>query len=208
MSRTSQRGRANARLGRNLGLFAVAMFGFGFALWPLYNVLCEITGLNGKTGRLEQPAAAESPVDRSRLVTVEFTGHASTGLPWEFVPRVKKLDVHPGEVMEVMYYARNLADEPVTGQAVPSVAPGRAAAHFNKIECFCFTQQQLKPGEGREMPVRFVVDAKLPREVHTITLNYAFFNLDKTQARRYGGEALAQGAAHGDHQAHPATPGG
>jgi len=192
---------ANRRLGLKLGVTAVLMFGFGFALVPLYDVFCEIAGLNGKTGRVEAEAVASTRVDNSRRVTVEFTGNAAHGLPWEFRPLVHKLDVHPGETLVVNYYVRNTTNETITGQAVPSVAPGRAAAYFKKIECFCFSNQTLAPGEAREMPVRFVVMPELAKEVETITLSYAFFNTDKAQAKRFGGDAVEDAHAHHQHGA-------
>ncbi len=176
----------NKRLVQKLAVVALAMFGFGFAMVPLYDVFCEITGINGKTGRVDAQAAAASKVDKSRTVTVEFTGHTSSGLPWEFKPLRKKIDVHPGQTVVVKYYARNMSDEAIIGQAVPSVTPGQAAEHFNKVECFCFSQQKLAPGEVKEMPVQFVVNPGLPRGVRTITLSYAFFNMDKASAKKYG----------------------
>lgn len=204
MSKASSARRTNARLAAKLALVAVAMFGFGYALTPLYNLFCEIAGINGKVGRAPADIVAAAQVDQSRVVTVEFTGHAASGLPWEFRPMTKKLQVHPGEAVVTSYYARNTASEPITGQAVPSVTPGRAAPHFKKIECFCFTEQKLAPGEAREMPVRFIVTPGLSPEVHTITLSYAFFNIDKTSARRYGSDA----APPDHHQMHvPATAG-
>lgn len=193
--------RANRRLAVKLGIVTLAMFGFGYALAPMYDLMCQAFGLNGKTGRTEARAAAVTPVDMSRTVTVEFTGLATTGLPWEFKPMTRKLDVHPGETREVKYWVRNTSNETITGQAVPSVAPGLTAAHFKKIECFCFSRQTLQPGEAREMPVRFVVEPGLDRGVQTITLSYTFFNTDKAQAKRYGGEALAQ-SGHDDHAHH------
>jgi len=188
---------ANKRVLRRSVLVVVIMFAFGFALAPFYDAICRTLGIGGKTGTMDEPAAAA--VDKSRTVTVELTGHAMSGLPWEFRPLVKKIDVHPGQPMTVSYYVRNPTAEKIVGQAVPSVTPSLAAAHFNKIECFCFTQQPLGPGESREMPVRFVVDRDLPPEVRTLTLSYGFFNIDKAQAKRFGGEALSatSHAAHG-----------
>lgn len=176
---------------------AVAMFAFGYALVPLYNLACEAMGLNGKTGRIDVVAAPVA-TDPKRTVTVEFTGSMSTGLPWEFRPLTKRIEVHPGEMITVNYLVRNVTAETLTGQAVPSVAPSRAAPYFKKIECFCFTQQQLKAGESREMPVRFTVMPDLAPEVQTITLSYAFFNVDKASAAKYGGEAKTghRGASH------------
>lgn len=200
--------KANRRLVVKLGIVTLAMFGFGYALAPMYDLMCQAFGLNGKTGRVEAPVAAAKSVDTSRTVTVEFTGLATTGLPWEFKPMTRKLEVHPGATQEIKYWVRNIGNETITGQAVPSVAPGVTAAHFKKIECFCFTQQTLRPGEAREMPVRFVVDSALDKNVQTITLSYTFFNIDKVQAKRYGGEALAQ-SGHDDHAQHRpvSTPG-
>ena len=200
---------ANRRLALKLAGVTLAMFAFGYALSPMYDVMCRALGLNGKTGRTDAQTVAAQPVDMSRTVTVEFTGLATSGLPWEFKPLTKKMDLHPGETHEVKYLVRNLAREEITGQAIPSVTPGESAPHFKKIECFCFTRQTLKPGETREMPVRFVVDAGLDQDVHTITLSYSFFNTDKISAQKYGGAALAQGEDHAAHQRHaPAATGG
>lgn len=194
---------ANKRTLVKLSLVAVAMFGFGYALIPLYDLLCDITGINGKTGRTDAVAAAKADVDTSRWVTVEFTGQSTSGLPWEFKPMQHKMKVHPGETVVAMYYARNTSNEVITGQAIPSVVPNRAAPHFKKTECFCFTQQTLQPGESKEMPVRFVVNAKLPQMVETITLSYAFFNTDKVSAKKYGGASLADSDdGHHDHSQH------
>ncbi len=180
--------RSHSRLVTKLVLLTLAMFGFGFALAPLYNLFCEVTGLNGKVGRAEGQKVAALKVVKERSVTVEFTGHASTGLPWEFHSLQKRVVVHPGEPTVVRYYVRNRAHEAIVGQAIPSVSPGRAAMHFKKIECFCFTQQKLAPGEEREMPVQFVINPELAPEVEVITLSYTFFNTDKTLAQKYGGE--------------------
>ena len=143
-----ERASANSKVVKRLSIAAVAMFGFGFALVPLYDVFCEVTGLNGKTGRIEQEEALGQTVDEDREVTVEFLATVHSDLPWEFKPMVRKVRVHPGEVTEINYFARNNTGEVVTGQAVPSVAPGQAAKYFSKTECFCFTRQALGPGEG------------------------------------------------------------
>jgi cytochrome c oxidase assembly protein subunit 11 len=171
----SQRSHANRRVVRRLAVVVLAMFGFGFALVPLYDVFCEVTGLNGKTGRIELEKALSEKVDTDRTVTVEFLATVNSELPWEFRPVVKKIKVHPGAVIAVKYYARNLTGNPVTGQAVPSLAPGLAARYFNKTECFCFTQQTLGPREARDMPLRFVVDPDLPAEIKTLSLSYTFY---------------------------------
>lgn len=188
--------RANKRLIGVLATVAVLMFGFGYVLVPLYDLLCEVTGLNGKTGKTDIVAAEDQQQDVTRLVTVEFTGHTDTGLPWEFRALQKKMQVTPGKLMVAKYYARNTSNETITGQAVPSVAPNRAASHFKKVECFCFSKQTLKPGEAKEMTIRFIVDSRLAKEVDTITLSYAFFNTDKVSARKYGGKAMTVSRDH------------
>ena len=152
--KAGDREQANQRVVKRLGIAALLMFGFGFAMVPLYDVFCDITGLNGKTGRMEQEEALSQTVDEDRLVTVEFLATVHSDLPWEFKPMVRKIKVHPGEITEVNYYARNKTDDLVAGQAVPSLAPGLAAKYFNKTECFCFTRQALGPGEAKAMPDR------------------------------------------------------
>ena len=174
----SERATANKRVVRRLLLATVAMFGFGFALVPLYDVFCDITGINGKTGRIEAEAALSQQVDRERTVTVEFLSSVRSDLAWDFKPAVKRVRVHPGEVTEVHYVARNRTGETVAGQAVPSLAPGLAAKYFNKTECFCFTRQTLGPNEEKLMPLRFVVDPELPEEIGTVSLSYTFFEAE------------------------------
>jgi cytochrome c oxidase assembly protein subunit 11 len=171
----NERQQANRRVVKRLGISAVLMFGFGFAMVPLYDVFCDITGINGKTGRIEQEAALSQEVDEDRLVTVEFLAIVNSKLPWEFRPMIRRIKVHPGEVTEVNYFARNKTDKLIAGQAIPSLAPGLAAKYFNKTECFCFTRQTLQPGESKEMPLRFVVDPQLPEEIRTVSLSYTFF---------------------------------
>jgi cytochrome c oxidase assembly protein subunit 11 len=166
---------ANRRVVKRLAVVVVAMFGFGFALVPIYDVFCDITGINGKTGRIELEEALSQTVDAERMVTVEFLSSVNSDLPWDFKPTVKRVRVHPGEVTEVTYTARNLTGDPVAGQAVPSLAPGLAAKYFNKTECFCFTRQTLGPNEEKLMPLRFVVDPNLPEEIGTVSLSYTFY---------------------------------
>jgi cytochrome c oxidase assembly protein subunit 11 len=197
----------NRRTAFKLAVATLAMFGFGYALVPLYEVFCDITGLNGKTGVVEAKVAEAVPVDESRWVTVEFTGSVHQGMPWEFRPEQLRMRVRPGETAVAYYTARNRTNETIVGQAVPSVTPGRAGAHFKKIECFCFTQQTLKPGEERRMPVRFMVQPSLARDMRTVTLSYTFFNTDAQSARRFGGDAQdapQAGHEHHDHGAHHA----
>lgn len=181
-------GQANRRLATKLFLLTVAMFGFGYALVPLYGVFCELTGLNGITGRADTQAVQASQVDTSRWVTVEFTGQVMGSLPWEFRPLQAKVRVHPGGTAMVKYYARNMSNQTIVGQAVPSVAPNKAARHFKKVECFCFTEQELKGGESQEMPVTFLVERDLPKDVHTLTLSYAFYYQDKPKTAKAEGD--------------------
>lgn len=180
----------NSKLIRRLLLLVALAFVFAFALVPLYNVLCEATGFNGKTsgkgivrdgfavGGLKTDAVPAPAVDLSRTVRVEFTGTVMPGLPWDMRPLTISLDLHPGELQQVSYLVRNTSDREVTGQAVPSVSPGQAAQHFEKIECFCFSQQTLGPGEAREMPLAFIVKPAVDRNITHITLSYAFFSID------------------------------
>ncbi len=154
------------------------MFGFGFALVPLYDVFCELTGLNGKTG-VVQASALDGALDDSRLVTVEFTASVNSRLPWEFAPVNFRMKVHPGKVYEASFIAKNLGAVTKVGQAVPSVAPATASRYFDKTECFCFTEQRFESGEERELPLRFVVDTDLPSEIKTVTLTYTFFERDQ-----------------------------
>jgi len=156
-------------------MLTLAMFAFGFALVPLYDVFCDITGLNGKTGRVEA-VALDGQVDLTRDITVQFVTSVNGALQWEFDAQTPRMTVHPGGVYEAFFTARNIASTATVGQAVPSVSPNAAAAHFNKTECFCFTRQSFAAGESKLMPVRFVVDRDLPEQVHTITLSYTFFD--------------------------------
>ncbi len=160
-----------------LGVISIAMFGFGYALVPLYDVICEYTGLNGKTGVISLAEVANLAIDSSRLVTVEFDTNVNSRLPWEFTAEQRTMQVHPGQVYEAIFVARNLSDRSITGQAIPSVAPGKASLYLNKTECFCFLQQTLGPGETKRMPVRFVVDTEIPGKIHRVTLSYTFFSI-------------------------------
>lgn len=160
---------------KKLFVFAVAMFGFGYAMVPLYDVLCDITGINGKTGEISQSKAKAGDIDPDRLVTVEFDTNVNPALPWKFEAAEYKKAVNPGEISEAVFIVENESNEPVYGQAVPSVAPGEASLFFNKTECFCFTRQVLEPGERKEIVVRFVVGTELPEEISTMTLSYTFF---------------------------------
>ncbi len=166
---------ANRRLALKLLGLTGLMFGFGYALVPLYNVFCEVTGINGKTGELSAAEAAAMQPDLSREVTVEFVTSVSAGLPWQFSGPAKRVTVHPGVVTAVEFEILNNGGRDMVGQATPSVAPSTAARYFSKTECFCFTNQTLEAGVVKKMPVRFVVDPKLPADVQTVTLGYTFF---------------------------------
>lgn len=167
---------ANRVLLRKLAIVVVGMFGFGFALVPFYEKICEVTGIN-RGG--EQVLARNTQVDTSRLIRVELDANLNQNLPWKFVPLQRIVEVHPGQLVQVEYEAINNSDAPVTGQAIPSYGPALAAQYFKKIECFCFSKQQLQPREVKRMPVLFVIDQSLPKDVGTITLSYTFFNMDK-----------------------------
>jgi len=166
---------AATRTATKLFLVAFAMFGFGYALVPLYNVFCELTGFGGKTGVIAEDRVRDLAIDPQRLVTVEFDTNVNGSLPWEFRAGVSRMQVHPGELADAVFVVENMSDRPVVGQAIPSVAPAQASLYFNKTECFCFTHQTLGPRERREMPVRFVVDSGLPKRISTLTLSYTFF---------------------------------
>jgi len=166
--------KANKRLALKLGAGALVALAFGFALVPLYDVFCEATGLNGKTN-VESASPAAVKVDKSRWVTVQFTGTMMPGLSWEFHPQVASMRVHPGEIVRVSYYAKNPTNQTLVGQAVPSITPGQAAQHFVKLDCFCFKQQALEPGAEKEMGLTFIISPELSKEVGTVTLSYAFF---------------------------------
>ena len=170
----------NRKMVGKLAVVAGGMFLFGYALIPIYKHICEITGINILAlGEKQVPggssAAANSQVDRSRTITVEFD--ANSRGPWQFKPQVASLQVHPGELATVMYEFQNVQDRRMSAQAIPSYAPRNAAAHFNKLECFCFEQYTLAPGEKKQWPVAFVIDPKLSRDVTTITLSYTFFEV-------------------------------
>ena len=174
----------NRKMFRKLIVIAVMMFGFGYALIPVYKQLCEVMGINvltQKDGTVEFDKNTQ--VDKNRSITVEFDGNAQG--PWRFRPVVSSMQVHPGELATVMYEVVNTQARTVNAQAIPSYAPQSATPHFKKVECFCFKQQTLKPNEARQMPVVFFIDPALPKEVKTITLSYTFFEiagLDKTAA--------------------------
>ena len=166
----------NSKVIKKLVLVVFAMFGFGFALVPLYDVFCDITGLNGKTNDVGVAYENEG-IDTSRTVKVQFITRMAKGIPWQFEPVINEISVHPGEVKFVNFYAKNNSKQSIVGQAVPSVSPGLAAGYFQKIECFCFTQQPLQAGEEVEMGLQFYVDIDLPSEINTLTLSYTLYDI-------------------------------
>lgn len=188
----------NAKMLGKLAVVAAGMFAFGYALIPLYRSICEATGINVLSlAELEvpgnnAPTGANSQVDTSRTITVEFDANAHG--PWEFHPAVHSIQVHPGELATVMYEFKNVQHRRMVAQAIPSYAPGQAAAHFHKIQCFCFSQQTLNPGESKEWPVVFVIDPRLSKDVKTITLSYTFFEVGGTSAPTAAAEQ--PGGAH------------
>ena len=170
----------NVKMVKKLAVVAAGMFAFGYALVPIYKHICEVTGINILAlGEREVPgssrASPNSQIDYSRTITVEFDANARG--PWEFKPAVRSVQVHPGELATVMYEFRNSQDRRMSAQAIPSYAPHQAGPHFNKIECFCFKQYTLEPGESKQWPVAFVIDPKLSKDVNTITLSYTFFEV-------------------------------
>ncbi len=178
MTDTASLRSANRRLSLRLLVAAVAMFGFGYTILPLlYDAICEITGLGGKPA-IAQEAQLSARVDTDRLVTVQFLGTVNSSLPWDVRPTVTEMRVNPGRVYEATYVARNLSSNGTVGTATPNITPGKAALYFTKTECFCFSEQKFDGGEGREMPLRFVVGTDLPPDVRTITLSYTFFNAE------------------------------
>ena len=176
----------NWKMVRKLAVVAAGMFGFGYAMIPIYRQICELTGINilsvselqvpgGSSSGPDPRVAGNSQVDTSRTITVEFDANARG--PWEFKPAVSSLQVHPGELATVMYEFQNVQNHRMSAQAIPSYAPRQAAAHFNKLECFCFNQYTLDPGEKKQWPVAFVIDPRLSKDVTTITLSYTFFEV-------------------------------
>jgi len=164
----------NRTLLLKLGIVVVLMFGFGFALVPFYDQICKATGLRD----IDAPDEVRNvQVDMTRTVRIELDANLNK-LPWRFRPLTPIVSVHPGEVTQVMYEVANTTDRPMTGQAIPSYGPPQAGEYFKKLDCFCFSKQSFAPGETRQMPVVFVVDPKLPKDVDTITLSYTFFEVE------------------------------
>ena len=176
----------NGRMLRKLLVVAVLMFGFGYALVPMYRAICEALGINvlalneqrvsnGTWSGRATAGAQNTQIDTTRSITIEFDANARG--PWDFKPAVRSVQVHPGALTTVMYEFQNMQNRTMAAQAIPSYAPRQSSAHFNKLECFCFNEYTLAPGEKKSWPVTFVIDPKLPRDVTTITLSYTFFEV-------------------------------
>lgn len=162
---------------------AAAMFAFGFLLVPLYDAFCEITGLGGRTNT-SAATVERHEVDQDRWITVEFVAAVNQQAPWEFRPAVASMQIHPGELYDTSFFARNLTKRRIIGQAVPSVAPGQAARYLQKTECFCFTSQEFAAEESRDMPLQFIVDPDLPTYIDRLTLSYTIFVTEQVALAR------------------------
>jgi cytochrome c oxidase assembly protein subunit 11 len=175
--------RANRSLAVKLLAIALGSFGFGFALVPLYNVLCSVTGYGDQTKLLERVKAIEHP-DPARTITVEFLADVASAGNWDFRPVKRSIEVHPGELYTAEFYAHNLSGRDTVAQAVPNISPSEVAAYFHKTECFCFSPQHFRLNEARDMPVRFIVDPSLPTHIDVITLAYTFYDESSRVTRR------------------------
>lgn len=153
------------------------MFAFGFALVPIYNSLCQVLGINGKTNNQAIAYDSNTPIDKQRSITVEFVATKNSNVPWKFYPQQSKITIHPGEMAKLAFYAENQSDVRMTVQAIPSITPGIAAKYLKKTECFCFAQQTLNGHEAMNMPLLFHLDTDIPKTVKTITLSYALFDV-------------------------------
>jgi cytochrome c oxidase assembly protein subunit 11 len=181
MSREQPQTETNKHLVVKLLVLALGMFAFGFLLVPIYDVFCDITGIGGKFDNTAAIVEAQTPAD-DRTITVEFIASLNEYAPWEFRPAVASIEVQPGKMYDTTFYARNLTDRKIIGQAVPSIAPGQAVKYFKKTECFCFTSQQFNAQEAKDMPLKFVVDPDLPEYIDRLTLSYTFFVTEQVAA--------------------------
>ncbi|RDH42071.1 cytochrome c oxidase assembly protein [Zooshikella ganghwensis] len=161
-----------------LVLLTLTMFGFGFAMVPLYDVFCEVTGINGKTSNTPYQYQTEKvSIDESRIVTIQFVTNNNDKMGWDFYPKTTELKVHPGQLESVVFFAHNPSEQAMVAQAIPSIAPFDAADYLHKTECFCFNQQRLTSGEKVDMPMRFVIDQALPKHIKKLTLSYTLFDV-------------------------------
>lgn len=177
-AKDSKTRRSNRTIAVALTATVFVMFGFGYALVPLYDLFCEITGIGGKpTIAALQGTGPDVQIDANRTVWVEFTGNSTNGLPWAIEPQINKTRVQPGEIHEISYLVKNTSDRDLVGQAIPSVTPMQAARHVVKLECFCFDNQTLAAGEEKLMPMRFYIDPEIDRDTRTVTMSYSFFEV-------------------------------
>jgi len=180
---SEQKNKDNIKMLTRLSVVALLMFGFGFAMVPFYERLCQVTGI---TDLLQPNApATNTQVDKSRWVTLELDSNMH-GMPWDFKPMQNSIKVHPGELTQLSFSVKNNGKLAMVGQAIPSYGPKQAAPYFHKLECFCFKQQALAPGEYREMPVQLVIDPNLPKSVNTVTLSYTFFEVKGANLTKVG----------------------
>ncbi len=175
-----------------LVLIPVGMFAFAFALVPLYDTFCDITGLNGRTSNTQYQGKLTTDIDNDRVISVDFLATTSPGFPIHFYPLQRKIDIAPGKIYSIKFAVENNTDKLITGQAIPSFAPGIAASHFKKLQCFCFNNQEFKAHQKKEMTVRFFVDSKLDKNVHDITLSYNFFKIKDKQTTSDVGQAASR----------------
>lgn len=172
----------NKSLAIKLIMIVAAGLIFGFAIAPLYDAVCKVIGLNGRGDTTATEVTKDIKIDKTREVKVIFTGTTMPGLDWTFEPNQASMVVNPGQITLTSYNAKNNGKEPFVGTAVPSTVPEEASLYFKKVECFCFTNQTLQPGEVKEMPIRYYVSPDLPKDIHTVTLSYSFYNADKKAA--------------------------
>jgi len=177
-----------------LGIGTLGMFAFAFALVPLYDVLCEVTGLNGKTAGKYEYVESDLVADESREIQVRFVTNVNAGMPWRFGSEAGGMRVSAGGMHEAIFYAHNPTDRVMVAQTIPSVSPGRAAAFFHKTQCFCFEQQVLQPGESVEMPMRFIVDRDLPESIQAVSLSYTMFDITEQVRNVHGSVGIAAGS--------------
>lgn len=180
----NQRKLANRRLVIGLSVMTAGFFAFGWALIPLYNVFCKVAGVGSAEAKAVRATNVHEAVDPNREITIEFVADPASVGSFEFKPRVATMKVHPGKLYDTTFFAKNLTASASVAQAVPSIAPSLAAQYFHKTECFCFTPQRFAVGEGRDMPLRFIVDANLPNNIDRLTLAYTFFDTTQTAARQ------------------------
>ncbi len=159
---------------RKLAVIALLMFGFGYALVPLYEKICEVTGINNL---VKADEVVNTQVDKSRTIVLEFDANVRGDIAWQLIPREHKRTIHPGELVHVVFDLKNSSNVPVLAQAIPSYGPQRAGLYVKKLDCFCFTQQEIGAGEDRELPVVLIVEPSIPRDVHTVTLSYTMFEI-------------------------------